>query len=31
MNFFNGLVAARLIDLENQSILKERMKKKKLR
>lgn len=31
MNFFNGLVAARLIDLENQSILKKRMKKKKLR
>lgn len=31
MNFFNGLVAARLIDLENQSILKKRMKKKKSR
>lgn len=31
MNFFNGLVAARLIDLENQSILKKRMKKKKLK
>ena len=31
MNFFNGLVAARLIDLENRSILKKKMKKKKLR